>query len=159
METAGSIVKDALGEITVLGAEAPLEAVDGQLAVRYLNRMMAAFDADGISLGYTEVSQLDDAITVAAGAIAGMISQLGVMLWDHFSDGQPVPPTLLARAISGKNTMRKIAIVIIPSQYPSTLPIGSGNESDYGRESHFYPDQQDSILTEANQNIVVEDNT
>lgn len=158
-ETAGDLIKDALGEITVLGAEAPVEAADAQAGIRYLNRMMAAFDADGIDLGYTEVTGLANLITVPAGAIAGMVSQLGVMLWDQFSNGEPVPSTLLARAISGKNTMRNIAFTISATEFPSTLPIGSGNEWDSGRINHFYPDLESTILAETNGSVGLEDST
>lgn len=158
-ESAGDIIKDALGEITVLGAEAPVEAVDAQAGVRYLNRMMAAFDADGIDLGYAEVDQLSDSITVPAGAIAGMVSQLAVMLWDQFSNGEPVPSTLLARAISGKNTMRNIAFSIGATEFPSTLPIGSGNGWDSNGSSHFYPDLESTILAETNGSIGLESET
>jgi len=145
MENAGDIIKDALMEITVLGAEAPVEPSDAQSSIRYLNRMMAAFDADGIHLGYTEVSNFADFITVPAGANAGIVSQLAVMLWDQFSEGQPVPPTLLARAISGKNTMRNLVVNSIASSFPSSLPMGSGNESN-DRVSRFYTAAKSSII-------------
>lgn len=158
-ETAGDIIKDALGEIVVLGAEAPLESVDAQAAMRYLNRMMAAFDADGIALGYTEVNNLNSPITVPAGAIAGMVYQLGVMLWDQFSDGQTVPATLLAKAISGKNTMRNLAVSIGATEFPSTLPIGSGNEGGRTQTDKFYPDLESTILAETNGSIGLEEDT
>jgi hypothetical protein len=158
-ETAADIIKDALGEITVLGAEAPVEPVDAQAGVRYLNRMMAAFDADGIPLGYTEVTNLSDLVTIPAGANAGVVSQLGVMLWDQFSNGEPVPSTLLARAISGKNTMRNLAVTIGATEFPSTLPIGSGNEWDSNRNDKFYPDLESTILAETNGSVGLEDST
>lgn len=160
MEKAGDIIKDALTEITVLGAEAPVEATDAQSGIRYLNRMMAAFDADGIALGYTTVTNFGDDVTIPDGAIAGTVAQLGVMLWDQYADGQPVPATLLARAISGKNTMRNLAVTIGPSAYPDTLPIGSGNEGDdsFG-SSHFYPDAESTILAETNGSIGLETDT
>lgn len=158
-DTAGDIVKDALMEITVLGAEAPVEPVDAQGAVRYLNRMMAAFDADGIDLGYTEVDSFSDLITTPAGANAGMVAQLAVILWDQFSDGQPVPSTLLQRAISGKNTMRNLAVTVNASEYPDTLPVGSGNEGDHTSVSHFYPDLQNTILAESTGSVGLEEDT
>ena len=159
-ETAGDIIRDALGEITVLGAEAPVEAVDAQAGIRYLNRMMAAFDADGIDLGYTEATSLASPITVPAGANAGMVSQLAVMLWDQFSNGEMVPQTLLARAISGKDTMRNLAVTVGQTEYGDTLPIGSGNEGTYTSSSfHFYPDLQDQILAESTGSVGLEDST
>ncbi len=158
-DTAADIVKDALTEITVLGAEAPVEAVDAQSGIRYLNRMMAAFDADGIDLGYTEVTNFNSVITVPAGANAGMVAQLAAMLWDQYADGQPLPSTLLARAISGKNTMRNLAVTVGATEFPNTLPIGSGNEWDGGRINHFYPDLQDDILAESTGSIGLEEST
>ena len=89
-----------------------------------------------------------------------MVSQLAVMLWDQFSEGEPVPSTLLARAVSGKNTMRNLAVTIGQSEYPSTLPIGSGNEGDSTfRSGHFYPDLQDNILAESTGPIGLEEST
>ena len=159
-EKAGDIIKDAFSEITVYGAEASVESVDAQFAIRYLNRMMASFDADGIDLGYTEVSSFADDITVPAGAISGMVSQLAVNLWDAFSDGQLVPQALLARAIRDKNTMRNIAVTIPATEYPDTLPIGSGNEGGTAiSTSHFYPDLESTILAETNGSIGLEDST
>jgi len=159
-ENAGDIIKDALIEITALGAEAPVEPVDAQAAIRYLNRMMTAFDADGIPLGYTEVSSFADLITVPAGANAGIVSQLAVMLWDQYAEGQPVPSTLLARAISGKNTMRNLAVTIGQTEYPSTLPIGSGNEGDGTyRTGHFYEDLESTILAETTGSVGLEEST
>ena len=159
MEKAGDIIKDVLTEITVLGAEAPVEAVDAQAGIRYLNRMMAAFDADGIDLGYTEVSSLSDDITVPAGAIDGMIPQLAARLWDQFSDGQPAPSTLLIRASIGLDTMRNIAVTVGATEYPDTLPIGSGNEWGSHNTSHFYPDLESTILAETNGSIGLETET
>ena len=158
-DTAGDIIKDALTEITVLGAEAPVEAVDAQSGIRYLNRMMAAFDADGIDLGYTEVNNFNSAITVPAGANAGMVAQLAAMLWDQYAGGQPLPSTLLARAISGKNTMRNLAVTVGATEFPSTLPIGSGNEWDGGRSDKFYPDLESTLLAETTGSIGLETDT
>lgn len=155
-ETAGDIIKDALGDITVLGAEATLEPSDSQLGIRYLNRMMSAFAADGITLGYTKVSSLADPLTVADGALAGVTSQLALMLWDNFSDGQPPPPTLLARAISGKNTMRNMTVVIQPTEYPPTLPMGPGNY-DYNNYSNQYFFTNDSDKNESK--LIMANNT
>lgn len=158
-ETAGSVIKDALGEIIVLGAEAPIEQADAQAGIRYLNRMMAAFDGDGIDLGYTEVSSLGDVITVPAGAIDGMVAQLAVRLHAQFSGIDPLSQDLIARAISGKNTMRNLTITIGASEYPDTLPIGSGNEWDGSRDARFYPDLQAEILAESTGSIGLEEST
>lgn len=159
VETAGSVIKDALTEITVLGAEAPVEPTDAQGAIRYLNRLMTSLDAKGVDLGYTEVTNFADEITVPAGAIEGIIFTLATRLWTQYSDGQPLPTSLLAAAVSGLEAMRAIAVTVGASEYPDTLPIGSGNEWDGNRNSKFYPDLQDEILAETTGSIGLETGT
>jgi len=158
-ESAGDIIKDALSEITVLGAEAPVEPTDAQGAIRYLNRLMASLDAKGVDLGYTEVSNFADPITIPAGAIEGAVFLLATRLWTQYSDGQPIPSSLVAAAISGLDAIRVIAVTIGATEYPSTLPIGSGNEWEGGRNNKFYPDLQAEILAETTGSIGLEENT
>ena len=160
MEKAGDIIKDALTEITVLGAEAPVEPTDAQGAIRYLNRMMAALDAKGVDLGYTEVSSFADDITVPAGANEGMVALLAMRLWTQYSDGQPPPPVLVASVTDGLNVMRILAVTVGQTEYPSTLPIGSGNEGDSTFTiDHFYPDLQAEILAESTGSVGLEEST
>ena len=159
MEQAGDIVKDALTEITVLGAEAPVEPTDAQGAIRYMNRMMAALDAKGVDLGYTEVTTFGDDVTVPAGAYEGMVALLAVKLWTQYSDGQPPPPVLVASVIDGLNTMRVLAVTVGATEFPNTLPIGSGNEGDTTFDEHFYADLQADILAESTGSIGLEEST
>jgi hypothetical protein len=158
MEKAGDIIKDALSEITVYGAEASVESVDAQLAIRYMNRLFATLDADGIDLGYTEVTSFADDMTIPAGANAGAVTGLAVSLWSQFSEGSPIPMDLVARWRSDKNSMRNIAVTVGASEYPDTLPIGSGNEDDTDT-GHFYPDLESTILAETNGSIGLESET
>lgn len=158
-ETAESIVKDALTEIVVLGAEAPLEAADAQVAIRYLNRMMATFDAEGIDLGYSEVSTLADPITVPLGAVEGMVFNLAFRLWTQYSDGQTVPLELATKARESKDAMLTTAFTIGATEFQNTLPIGSGNQVDTLTDSFFYDDLQDTILAETTGAIGLEIDT
>ena len=159
-EKAGDIIKDALTEITVLGAEAPVEPTDAQGAIRYLNRMMAALDARGIDLGYTEVNSLGDTITVPAGANEAMVYLLALRLFNQYSeDGAAVPVILAQNARDGLKTLAQIAVNIGATEYPDTLPIGSGNEEESRRTSHFYADLQDTILAEVGGSVGLEEST
>jgi len=158
-EQAGDIIKDALTEITALGAEASLEASDAQTAMRYLNRLMASLDAKGIPLGYTEVSSTADLITVPAGAIEGMVFLLAVRLWTQYSDGAPPPPALVANAVSGLNAMVALAVTIGSTEFPGTLPVGSGNAGGSIRGGRFYTDLESTILAESTGSIGLEELT
>lgn len=157
METAADVIRDALQEILVQAAEAPIGADKAQTAIRYLNRMMFAYDVDGISLGYTEVTNLSDPITVPNGAIEAIIANLAIRLAKQFM--KPVTPDLAARASEGEKTLLNLAVTIGPSQYPETLPVGSGNEHDTNFGDSFYSQPEEPILIEGGGFISVESET
>jgi hypothetical protein len=156
-ETASSVITDALQEILVQASEQPIESSEMKTGIRYLNRMMASLDANGISLGYTVVSNPSDTITVPDGAIEGIVYNLAIRLAQQFDE--PISPTLAASARTGLSAMRKITVVPLPTAYPGTLPVGSGNEGDGTHVDHFYPTTPDSVLTEDNGNILLESDT
>lgn len=152
-ETAQAVITDALGEILVSSAEQSIESFEMSQGIRYLNRMMLAFDAQGIALGYTVVSTPSDTITVAPGAIEGIVFNLAIRLAKSF--GMQVTPELFTDAKSGLDAMRRLGVRIEPSQLGGTLPIGSGNEDDF-TDAKFYPEVQPDVLTEDNGNILLE---
>lgn len=158
METANSVIKDALQEILVQANEQPVQSVDFTTAVRYLNRMMAAWAANGLPLGYTKVANAADPITVPDGAIEGIVFNLALRLSTQY-DIQ-FAPELKSNAAEGLKTIRRIAVTRKATPLPCTLPIGSGNEQDsWYRYTHFYPCHEDEVLTEGEGSILLESNT
>lgn len=139
-ETAGAIVRDALTELTVQGNEQTVQAVELNTGIRYLNRMMAALDANGIKLGYTVVNAPNDVLTVPAGVIEGIVYNLALRLASGYDIA--VSPSLAQSAADGMQVMENIGINIGKVAFPSTLPIGSGNENFAGSydSDPFYPD-------------------
>jgi hypothetical protein len=156
-ETAGSVIKSALQEILVQASEAPLEPDETIDALLYMNRFMAEQAANGIALGFTEVDDTSDEITIPGGAINGLVFNLAMKLAPQF--GKVVSITLATNAKDALATMRNIAVTIGRSQFPNTLPRGSGNEDDGVRQDQFYPDHGGQILTEQTGPILLEDDT
>lgn len=155
-ETAGDVIKSALQEILVQAAEATLEPDETQDAIRYMNRFMAQKAAQGIALGYTNVTSTSDEITIADGALNGLVFSLAIRLAPQF--GKIVDQTLRDNAKDGLNAMRHIAVKKGRTFFPGTLPRGSGNEDTHS-DRHFYPEQGGQILTEQNGPILLEDDT
>lgn len=155
--TVEEVVRDSLQEIIVQAEEQPIEAVNMQMAIRYLNRMMAEFEAQGIALGYTIVDNAGDIVTVPMGAIGGIVTNLAVRLAGMF-DFQ-VSGSLVQAASNGLKAMRMLGVEIEPTAFGGTLPVGSGNESDGYDNEKFYPDIDSTILTEDNGNILLESGT
>ena len=131
------VAKASLFAIMAQGADAPLAADDFNDYIFALNNYMLALDAKGIALGYTVVDSINDEITVPPGAILGIIANVAILVSPDY--GGSVSPELIANAKLGMDAMRRLGLRIIPSRFPSTLPIGSGNE-DNGtfRNGHFY---------------------
>lgn len=158
MVTVSEVMVDSLQEILVQAAEADIEASEAQTFIFKMNNMMLALDARGVTLGYTKVSNLGDTVTIPDGAIEGLVFVMAVKSASGYN--AIVPPTLAQNARDGLNTMRLLGQTMPESQYPSTLPIGSGNEDCSGRRtSHYYPDLEAEILSEATGAIGLEVNT
>lgn len=147
--------KSILKNILVHGAESSLEAVEFQDTILAMNTWMAEIAADGVNLGYNEVSDLGDEITIPNGALNGMIKNVAWQMIDQF--GAIPTPALSAQAKNGLRVMTKIAVSIPAMTYPDTLPIGSGNECD--TNIHFYGDDGNYIADEQGNFIATEDNT
>jgi hypothetical protein len=156
-ETASQVVSDALQDILVKAAEVPLTADEMATGIRYLNNMMTMLDADGIALGYTVITAPNQTVTVADGAIAGVKANLAVFCAPQFK--KVAAPELVARAQAGMRVMRKLGVNIARTQYPDTLPRGSGNEGSWTYNDHFYPGDTANIDAETTGNIALEDGT
>jgi len=154
-ETASTVIRDALQEIIVQSSEQPIQPNEATDAMRYLNRMMFAWEAKGIALGYTVVSNLGDEITVPDGALEGIVLNLAIKLAPQYDVA--VGMDLRENARDAYKSVLKLSITRPLSQYPSTLPIGSGNEGDtLDSNYHFYETDTNTILAETTGTIVQE---
>lgn len=147
MATAAQVLKAALQRILVQASEADLEPDEFSDAIFAMNNYMLDLDARGINLGYTEVTNLADIITIPTGALRGLIANLAIEIAPDY-DGD-ISPGLVKAASEGLKAMEELGVVVTTSFFPSTLPIGSGNEhNDHGLSNRFYPDLEREILAE-----------
>ena len=157
METAADIIKSALQEILVQASEAPIQADEAQDAMRYMNRLMSQYDAQGISLGYTKVTSLGDDVTIPDGAINGLVFNLAISLAKQYD--AVVSPSLATSAADGFDAMKRLASNIMSTSFGSTLPVGSGNQGNGICNDPFYSDRDTAVLTENGAFISVESGT
>lgn len=159
MATAAQVLRTALHRILVQGAEADLQPDEYQDAIFGMNNLVASWDADGIQLGYTIIQDLGDEVTVPIGALRGLIANTAIEVAPDY-DGV-VSAGLIKAATEGMAAIRKIGQSVPTSSFPSTLPVGSGNEGDWAglRLSHFYPDLEAEILAETTGAISLEVDT
>jgi P22 tail accessory factor len=129
MSAAGDIIERAFKRILVGAADAAPEADEYADALADLNSFMASLEARSIRLGYTEVDNVSDNVTIPAGAILGVISNLAITIAPDY--GGTVSNELAEQARLGMHTLRKLGLPRIRTSFPNTLPMGSGN-IDYG---------------------------
>jgi hypothetical protein len=156
METAEEVINDVLQELLVQASEQAVQAVDFQTTRRYLNRMMAMSPYN--LLGYTNVTNPTDLITVPDAALMGIIKNLAIFLLSSY-DVQ-ITAELNRDALTGLKEIRRIAITVKPTSFPCTLPIGSGNEQENTfNNQHFYACPDNELLTEQGGSILLESDT
>lgn len=112
---------------------------DGELqdGLRYLNRMMLKLKLQGVDVGYLSANNLDDDLTSNRLADLGIVKNLALNLWPQYR-ADAINPLIQFSAKRSLDSMKIIAIGDIqPAQYPSTMPIGSGNE-DPPFDDKFY---------------------
>jgi hypothetical protein len=155
--TVAQVLKASLNLINVREAEAPIEPDEAQSYIFAMNNWMLDLDANGVSLGYTEVSGVGDPITIPTGALRGLIYGMAVESASDYD--MPVSPAVATNASNGLKTMRKLGQRQGRTHYPSTLPIGSGNEGYRTFDIHFYPGLEAEILAETTGPISLETGT
>lgn len=147
MATAAQVLKAALQRIIVQASEADLEPDEFSDAIFAMNNYMFDLDAGGVHLGYTEVTNLSDDITIPTGALRGLIANVAIEISPDY-DGE-VTLGLQRAARQGLKTMEQLGVEVTTSAYPSTLPRGSGNTGrNFGNTDNFYPDLEAEILAE-----------
>ena len=157
MATVSQVSKASLQRILVQGSEADLEPDEYHDFIFAMNNYMLSLDAEGVKLGYTEVSNLGDEVTVPVGALRGIIANMAIEVAPDYSG--VISPGLVTAARDGLSAMRRIGQTIVATAYPSTLSIGSGNE--HGRlynNEHFYTDLESEILAETTGAVTLEVN-
>jgi hypothetical protein len=150
--TAGQVIRAALQKILVQASEADLVASEYQDAIISLNAMMADWENSGISLGYTAVSDLADTLTVSDGAIRGIINNLAIEVSPDY-DVTP-SPLLMAAAADSMKTIRKLGQSLFATEFPVTLPIGSGNDSYLYADRFYNGDEHNDTVTNEDDIVV-----
>ena len=83
-EKAGDVINDILLDLVVLGSDATMDPSETASTIRYINRFMTMIAAQGINLGFTKITSVDDTVTIADGAIIGLIKNVAKLIAPQF---------------------------------------------------------------------------
>lgn len=147
MATVGDVVRRSLQRIVSQAAASPLDDSDYADAIDALNDMMASWEAEGVYLGYTEVSTTGEQVTVPRGALRGIIANLAIEIAPDYQ--APVSPGLARAAQEGMMVCRRLGRRPMTTQFPGTFPRGEGNrfDSTYYTQPYYLEVDDDQLPT------------
>lgn len=140
MSTARRIIERAFSKNGIRGAEteiSPSEISDG---LDVLNDLLAQWDSTGVLKGIPPVQDVDTELMEPRYSTAALKAQVAVIIAGEY--GIPVS-TALAQDLTGSlNSMLSANTDLQNLEFPSTLPIGSGNRDEYGTgyDRDFFPE-------------------
>lgn len=150
MATARDIVVGALRLLGVKPAESPISAAEIQDGLESLNDMMAEWEERSIFTGFSALGTADDPVEVPDSAIGAIKANLAIYIAPEYD--KSVSVELAKRAKDGLTSVRASLIEVAASEYPDSLPVGSGNhENSYTTngdvpgnvtDSRFYPENE-----------------
>lgn len=132
MSTVNAIIKDALAELRVVDIGETVTGEMAESAMRALNRMMRRWEADGLALGWNDVTLLTEDAPIPPEAEQAVIDNLATMLRPQFTstpDGG-----LVARAIALKEKLLADRLIVAPLQQASPLRYSSNRWNMYADE-------------------------
>lgn len=122
--TAANIAQRALRLLLVEAPEAPLSADEYTDFYSAMNDYMGALEAQGIELGYTNVTDGGDIVTVPPGAIRGIVANVAIEVSPDY--GGNVTQELQVQAMKGMKAMLHLGVKMGATSNPNGLPLGSG---------------------------------
>ncbi len=131
-KTALEAIEEAFEEIKVKTLGIPLKDSYEKRGVKMLNRMMNADATRGRGLGFTDISDSGEPLTVPSWSFDYVILGLAKKLAPGFGkilSGE----TLLAYDEALEAVLRMTVEVPDTGYFPSTLPVGAGNEGLTGQ--------------------------
>lgn len=106
------IVRDALGHLRVIDANAPVKPIDMRDAIRALNLMVRRWEADGLALGWSDVAEPTDALPLPPEAEEAVGYNLALRLRARY--GVQIDPDIVALASAGLSALQRDRIVEMP---------------------------------------------
>jgi hypothetical protein len=127
MATASHFVTRALTRLGIRASETSLQADEIQDGISLLNDMLSEWEEAGPQLGFSPIVGVSDEVRVPRGANAAIIDNLAIRMAPEYS--RPISPALIESANQSFKNMLSANVFIGDVDMPSTLPLGSGNQT------------------------------
>lgn len=143
MSTGTAIIQDALAEIGAASVASPPSPQAIETGRKKLNSMLELWLSRNIRIGTTPLEVAADELNEPDDARNAIVLKLALLLAPSFSNGkQIVTPDLRANARDAFAQVKSLygALTIPDKVVSSTLPLGQGNKTGYGRRRTYFPE-------------------
>lgn len=136
--TALQIIERAFSKAGVKPAETPLTNAEVQDALDTLNDMLSEWDVNGTLKGAVPVETVNDDLIIPRFAFGAVKANLAIRLAPEYD--RVVTQGMAFDATDSLKELVKATINLSDLDYPSTLPVGSGNQDGLliGIEEEFF---------------------
>ena len=130
------IIRDALGHLKVIDANTSPDPVDTRDAMRALNQMMRAWEAETLPLGWSDVSEPAQAMPTPPEADEAIGYNLAIRLAARY--GATLDASVVGMATDGKALLRAMVTssTFVRTEYPD-LPRGESQPGRFGWRAGF----------------------
>lgn len=139
-ETKGDIINQAYSKLRISGKTKIPDASDIELAIGELELIANEIESRNLFTGFNFEEEPDPASKHGLDRkyVAHYAAILASRLMPDFGKFQAPDPFLIQRASVAWSSIASLAFQLKPSQYPSRMPVGSGNRRCYFEYSDFY---------------------
>lgn len=131
------IVRDALGHLRVIDADSAPAPSDTRDAIRALNQMMRGWEAEGLPLGWSDVSEPEQAMPTPPEADEALGYNLALRLTARY--GVSLDESVAGMAVAGRALLSAMVTssTFVRTEYPN-LPRGESQGGRYGSGEGFF---------------------
>lgn len=137
MFTALQIIERAFSKIGVKAAETPLTASEIQDGLDALNDLLAQWNINGVLKSAVPVKEVNNILKLPRHSFRALKANLALELAPEYD--REISISLHKIAEDSLSNLLKISTNLSNIRYPSTLPTGSGNQSDVYEIGDFFP--------------------
>jgi len=140
MTTALKIINRAFQKTGIKAAETPLKPSELTDGLDVLNDLIKSWGASGLLVGVAPVQDVGDDLNEPDEATWALKANIAVIIAGEYRI--EITQSMAVDASQSKNLLITATANLNDTEYPSTLPIGSGNRNQYGYgyDRDFFPE-------------------
>jgi hypothetical protein len=152
-----TLINEAFSYIGLLPEETGLQAAEIQRGARELDKLIARWSDDGVTLPFNYTDDPADESGLALGDEGSVTASLAVILKAIYVNSRPLDDAIIALSRSAKHTLKAKYSVQPAPQYAPTLPTGSANNCYPGRTRQFFHNPNANNVIGSNNDPILDD--